>query len=194
MSRAAAADFKRLMFHNRYLLLDKRCFVAQRGESTGLLQKIDRRAIGDLAGIPNYVCVDSIERSLWIPAERQFRRLDRVHVEVAHIEGADRVGWLDNSIFESSSTAEMAGYGASFDGDFADTRALVFRKVSIIGTGWTRIQYSGRVSINWRPALRYDYDSVRPVLKVTNGSQSGYTPARGSFWIGRRARWLPARR
>jgi hypothetical protein len=40
----------------------------------------ETRAMQDLAGVPNYVCVDSIERSLWIPGERQFRRLDRVHV------------------------------------------------------------------------------------------------------------------
>jgi hypothetical protein len=37
-------------------------------ESTGLLEQIQLRALEDLASVPNYVCIDSIERSLWIPA------------------------------------------------------------------------------------------------------------------------------
>src|SRR5215471_9225128 len=85
-------------------------------ESTSLLAQIKQRAIEDLAGVSNYVCVDSIERSLWIPGERQFRRLDRVHFEVAHVEGADRFSWLGNSIFESRNPTVMVGYGASFGG------------------------------------------------------------------------------
>ena len=52
-------------------------------ESTDLLEQIKQRVVEELTGLPNYVCVDSIERSLWIPGERQFRRLDRIHVEVA---------------------------------------------------------------------------------------------------------------
>jgi hypothetical protein len=35
-------------------------------ESSGLLEQIKRHVIEDLAGLPNYVCVDAIERSLWI--------------------------------------------------------------------------------------------------------------------------------
>ena len=60
------------------------------GASAQTLEQIKLRAIEDLAGVPNYVCVDSIDRSVLIPAQRQFRRLDQVHLELAHIEGADR--------------------------------------------------------------------------------------------------------
>ena len=145
-------------------------------ESTSLDQ-IKQRAIEDLAGAPNYVCVDSIERSLWIPGKRQFRRLDRVHVEAAHVEGADRFSWLGNSIFESRNPTAMVGYGASFGGSFADNRGLVFTS-----TG-TKISYAGRVMMNGRLALRYDYYAPSGALTVTNGNQSGYAAARGSFWV-----------
>jgi hypothetical protein len=40
-------------------------------ESADFLQQIKFRVTEDLAGVPNYICVDSIERSLWIPGERQ---------------------------------------------------------------------------------------------------------------------------
>jgi hypothetical protein len=146
-------------------------------ESTGLLEQIKQRAIEDLANVPNYACVDSIERSLWIPGERQFRRLDRVHLELAHIQGADRFSWLGNSIFQSRTPTTVVGYGASFGGDFADNRALVFKN------DWTRISYAGRVTIDGRPALRYEYDDPRGALAVTHGNQSGFTAARGAFWI-----------
>src|SRR5215469_766537 len=139
--------------------------------------QIKLRVAEDLAGVPNYICVDSIERFLWIPRDHQFRRLDRVHLELAHIEGADRFSWLGNSIFQPRTPTAMVGYGASFGGDFADNRVLVFKN------GWTKISYIGGVTMDGRPALRYDYDAPGAVLRVTNGNQSGYTPARGSFWI-----------
>jgi hypothetical protein len=146
-------------------------------ENTVLLRQIKQRALADLGSVPNYVCFDSIERSLWIPDIRQFRRLDRLHLEVAHIEGADRFSWLGNSAFQSKAPTAMVGYGASFRGDFADNRALV------LANRWTKISYAGRVTIEGRPALRYEYDVHRGVLAVSNASQSGFAAARGAFWI-----------
>jgi len=146
-------------------------------ESTPLLEKIRQRAIDDLASVPNYVCVDSIERFLFIPAEHKFRRLDRVHVELAHVDGADRFSWLGNSSFQSRSPTVMVGYGASFGGDFADNRALIFKNTS------TKISYSGPETINGRPALRYEYDAAHGALGVANGNLTGFTPARGAFWV-----------
>jgi len=146
-------------------------------ENTVILEQINQRAMADLASVPNYVCVDSIERSVWIPGEHQFRRLDRIHLELAHIEGADRFSWLGNSVFELKSPTEMVGYGTSFRGDFADNRTLVFRN------DWTKISYAGRVTTDGRSALRYEYDVHRGALAVRNGNQSGLAAARGAFWI-----------
>jgi hypothetical protein len=159
----------------RYLLL--LAVMAVSWAQTNLLEQIRQRAIADLASVPNYVCVDSIERSLLIQGQSQVRRLDRLHLELAHIEGADRFSWLGNSTFQSRSPSAMIGYGASFGGDFADTRALIFKKSS------TNISFSGRVTMDGRPALRYNYDAPRGALGVANGGQSGHTAARGSFWI-----------
>jgi hypothetical protein len=146
-------------------------------QNTELLQQIKQRAMAELWSVPNYVCVDSIERSLWIPEERQFRRLDRLHLEVAHIESADRFSWLGNSAFQSKAPTAMVGYGASFRGDFADNRALIFKNDG------TTISYAGRVTMEGRPALRYEYDVHRGALAVRNDDQSGRAPARGAFWI-----------
>jgi hypothetical protein len=146
-------------------------------ESAGILEQLKQQALRDLANVPNYVCVDSIERAAWIPGERQFRRLDRVHLELTHVEGADRFSWLGDSVFQSRSPTGMVGYGASFGGDFADNRALVFRN------NGTKIWFAGRETIDGRPALRYEYDDPGAALAVTNGNQSGSTAARGAFWV-----------
>jgi len=146
-------------------------------ENASLLERIKQRAIDDLATAPNYVCVDSIERSLSIPGERQFRRLDRVHLELAHIEGADRFSWLGNSTFQSRTPTQMTGYGASFGGDFADNRTLIFKN------NQTKIFYAARTMLDGRPALRYEFDAPRGALRVANGDQSGLAAARGAFWI-----------
>ena len=146
-------------------------------EGADLLRQVKQHAIEDLARVPNYVCVDSVERSLWIPGEGQFRRLDRIHLELTHVEGADRFSWLGNSAFQSRNPTEVVGYGASFGGDFADNRALIFKNER------TKISAAGRTTLNDRPALRFEYENPRGALAVTNAHQSGVTPARGSFWI-----------
>ena len=146
-------------------------------ESPDVLEQIKQRVIEDLANVPNYVCVDSIERSLFIPGEHQFRRLDRVHLELAHIEGFDRFAWLGDSAFQSRNPTAMLGYGASMGGEFADNRVLIFKNTP------TKISYAGRVTIDGQPALRYEYDDPRGALGVTNDNQFGYTAARGAFWI-----------
>ncbi len=71
----------------------------------------------------------------------------------------------------------MLGYGASFKGDFADNRALVFKN------DWTTISFAGPVKIEGRSALRYEYDVHRGVLAVRSEGQSGLAAARGAFWI-----------
>jgi hypothetical protein len=146
-------------------------------ESAGLLEQIKQRATEDLARVPNYVCVDSIERSLWIPGEHEFRLLDRVHAELAHVEGADKFSWIGNSAFQSRNPTAMVGYGAGFGGDFSDNRTLVFKNRQ------TKMSYASPVTIAGRPALRFEFDHPRGALGVANGNQSGWTAARGSFWI-----------
>jgi hypothetical protein len=71
----------------------------------------------------------------------------------------------------------MVGYGASFGGDFADNRALIFQNKQ------TKIWYAGRATMGGRPALRYEFDHPRGALAVTNGNRSGFTAARGAFWV-----------
>jgi hypothetical protein len=146
-------------------------------ESPGLLYQIRQHALAELASMPNFVCVDSIERSLWVPHDQQFRPLDRIHLEVTRVDGSDRFAWLGNSVFQSRNPVAMIGYGASMGGEFSDTRALIFKNTP------TKISYAGRVTMDGLPALRYQYDDPQRALGVSNRDQFAFTAARGSFWV-----------
>ena len=149
--------------------------VAQRGAAA--LPEIKRRALADLANVPNYVCVDTIERSVWVPAAREFRRLDRIHLELAHIGGADRFAWLGNSSFESKSPTAMVGYGVSFRGDFAQNWALV------LANDATAIWFEGESSVESHAAWLYRYEVLRGGLAIRDGDRSGTAKVRGEFWV-----------
>ena len=159
------------------LLLALVLTAAAWAQTSDLLERIKQHALAELATAPNYVCVDSIERSVWIPRQNRYRLLDRIHVELSHVDGADRFAWLGNSAFESRTLTAMVGHGASFAGDFADNRALLFKNDRVT------ISYAGRVTMDGRDALRYAYDAPRGALRVSQPRVSGYAPAQGSFWI-----------
>jgi len=71
----------------------------------------------------------------------------------------------------------MLGYGAGMGGEFSDNRVLIFKNTPTI------ISYAERVTMDGRPALRYQYDDPHRALGVTNQNQFAYTAARGSFWV-----------
>ena len=143
------------------------------------LERVKHRALAESANTPNYVCANSIERSMLVPGERTFRQLDRIYLEVTHVAGADRFAWLGNSSFESGTPTAVVGHGAGFGGDFADSRNLIFKNES------TGISYAGSETMEDRPALRYEFQVPRDRggLWVGVGNQQGRAAVRGSFWI-----------
>src|SRR5580692_7635174 len=76
------------------------------------LAAIRKHALEDLSNLPNYVCVDSIDRAVRVPSEREFRLIDRVRLELAHIEDADRFSWIGSSAFLAKTDAAV-NYGLS---------------------------------------------------------------------------------
>ena len=146
-------------------------------EPAQTLDQIKQRATRELASLPNYVCIDSVERTRRIPGERGFRTLDRIRVEQAHIDGTDRFSWIGSAAFLGKGQTPT-GYGLNFKGDFADNRVLIF------GNPWTTIRFSGEDRVEGRPALRFDYEVPveRGGLSAVINNVPGRIPTRGSFW------------
>ncbi len=147
-------------------------------EEVLLLSRIKRKAIDDLARIPNYVCIESIERYRRAPRETDYTLLDRVFLEVANIAGKERFAWPGKSGFQDKAPSELIGSGASATGEFANHIAGIFKNYA------TTIRYAGKEEIDGRPAARYDYSTplMASGLTVGVGSVSGRAAIRGSFW------------
>lgn len=143
-----------------------------------LLARIKEKALDDLARVPNYTCIETIERYRRIPRDRDFRLMDRVHVEVAQIEGTERFAWPGSSAFEQKHPAEMVGYGAGATGDFAGNVAGIFKNPA------TTVRYVGNEPVEGRPAVRFDYETpaMASGLTISVGYVSGAAAIRGSFW------------
>jgi hypothetical protein len=147
-------------------------------EPATLLERVRERALADLTATPNYVCVDTIERWRRMPTERAFRLLDRVRLELAHVDGSDHFSRLGEAGFQAKGPSAIVGYGAAVRGDFADNRALIFRNSA------TEVRYVGLEPVDGKTAARFDYQVPlgRGGLTIKVESASGVAGARGSFW------------
>ncbi|HEY3739892.1 MAG TPA: hypothetical protein VGL53_08605 [Bryobacteraceae bacterium] len=143
-------------------------------ENGPLLARIRERGLAALESLPNYVCIDSVERSRRFRGDHAFRLLDGVRVELAHVDGVDRF----SRVGEGSHSDRSAEYGLSFKGDFADNRALIFKNP------WTTIRAAGQETLDKRPTWKFEYEV--PVehggLSANVDGISNRIPTRGAFW------------
>jgi hypothetical protein len=144
---------------------------------TLLLAKIKVRAGENLERLPNYTCLETIERSTRRSSGR-FQLLDVLRMEVAFVGSKELYAWPGSQEFEDRELFEMVGYGAIGNGSFALHARSVFLSNAPSFT------HAGEEIRDERRTVRYDY-------RVPIG-QSGYRlrvrPAEGivgyhgSFW------------
>jgi len=79
----------------------------------------------NLASLPNYTCLESIERTVRRPASKKLLFHDRIHIEVAFIEAKEVFSWPGAASFESDLLQKIPEAGVSGAGGFGGwTRAL----------------------------------------------------------------------
>jgi hypothetical protein len=149
-----------------------------RPPDSNLLERIRIRMAQNLNGLPNYTCLETIERSRRKPAGRKFEPLDRVRLEVALVEGKEVFGWPGGEKIAESEITNLVS-GTIGNGDFA-----LFLKSIFLGAGGT-FHSGGETTLDGKRAMRFDY--AVPL------SASGYhlrmpprqalVPYHGSFWV-----------
>ncbi len=147
-------------------------------EETLLLARIKAKALEDMARLPNYACIETVERYRRAPQRRDFTLMDRMHIEVAKIGDRERFAWPGKSAFAHDIPADMVGHGASATGDFWGNISAIFSNPD------TTFRYSGEGLAGGAPAVRYEYQIPARAsgLTVTVGPASGRAGVRGSFW------------
>lgn len=146
-----------------------RAGVADAGDSA-LISQSRKAVAGMLVRLPNYTCLETLERSDRAVRQKKFQTLDRVRVEVAYVDGQELYAWPGSPQFDISDLRQViTGQGAFGTGDFGQLLRATY-------TADTPLQLAGKDSIQGRDAWRLTgqvpaglshYDVIVPPVKAT---------------------------
>lgn len=145
-----------------------------------LLARIKQHAADNLSRIPDYVCLETIERFRQPQHSRQFVPVDTVRVEVAEVGNRELFAWPDARPLGTVRPESLIGFGAIGTGTFAG-----FVRGTFAERGPT-FQYLGQEKIDGRPAVRYDFkvSLLMSGFSVDDGKRQDKVAYSGSFWAG----------
>ncbi len=144
-----------------------------------LLARIKVHMEQNLTRLPNYTCVETVERSRRRAPARKFELVDALRLEVAMIGRKELYSWYGENQFQERDLIDMVGGGAIGTGDFALHAYSVFLSSAPAYT------YAGERMLDNRLTIRYDYrvpllSSGYRIRVPPREARVGY---RGSFWV-----------
>lgn len=144
-----------------------------------LLSKIKRAMQTALENVPNYTCLETIEREHLTPKARTFNRTDTVRLEVAELEGRELFSWPGASKFEEKSLTDFMAGGLVGNGAFALHSREVFMSNAAV------FEYRGEEQFQGRPAYRYDFriSSMLGGYKIAANGHSALVGQSGYFLV-----------
>ena len=91
-----------------------------------LLGRTRYHMVETLRRIPNYTCLETIERSVRAPKSRRATLVDALRLEVAVVDGKELFSWPGERQFKERDLRELAPGGAIGNGNFALHAKSVF--------------------------------------------------------------------
>jgi len=142
-----------------------------------LLARIRQNVQRELAHLPDYTCLATVERSARHRAAHLQERVDIVRVEVAHLGDTELFSLPGANRFEEQLPSQIVGSGLATTGEFALHLRSVFARS-------TAITWHGEEDLDGRRALRYDFGvpSLFDSWTIRVGGVSAEVGTRGSFW------------
>jgi hypothetical protein len=123
----------------------------------------------NLARLPNYTCVETIERSGRPQSIHHFTLIDRLRLEVAYVAGRELYSWPGAGSFEEKSISEIVGRGAAIStGDFALHAHAVFSSDA------PEFTWAGDGERGGRKTVRFDFRV--PLARSRYQIQTGAAP------------------
>lgn len=154
---------------------------AQVSPELRLLGQIKQKMAQNLSRIPNYTCIETMERSHRASRNEKFKVADTVRLEVALVNGKELFSWPGAGRFEEKPLSDLVPGGMTSTGDFALHARTVFLTRS------PSFQYVGEETLGERRAVRFDYRV--PLLlsgyRMHIGEKQAAVGYRGSFWADR---------
>jgi hypothetical protein len=143
-----------------------------------LLARIKQKTEQTLSHLPDYICLETIERWRKPSQSSSFRPTDTIRFEVAHVGGTELFAWPGASQLGEKSLSEMVGSGTIGTGAFSLCLRSVFGGTAPVFT------YVGEERIGDRRAVRYDYriSVMNTPIQLRSGAGHGFAGESGSFW------------
>jgi hypothetical protein len=145
---------------------------------TDLLGRVRVKVRENLTRLPNYTCLETIERAQRRKSTDKFTVSDNIRLEVAYVEGKELFGWPGAAKIEEPDIRKLVR-GAIGNGDFAITPRNIFFTPS------AKIQLAGETDIGGKHAVRFEFSVPRSanVYSIESDSARDYVGLQGSFWV-----------
>lgn len=154
---------------------------AQAPESsfTATLARIRARVVRDLNQLPNYTCLETIERSSQEANSKRFQLLDLVRLEVALVDNTEIFAWPGSRGFESAKLRDLVPGGAIGNGSFALHARSVFDGRA------AQVERVGETKLGNRRAMEYRYTvtRARSTFSLRHGDVEAKVGYGGSFFV-----------
>lgn len=151
---------------------------AQQAPPDAVLARIRSHMAENLRNLPNYVCVETIERSRRLPRALTLVGTDRLKLEVAHVGERELYAWPGDEELGKLDLGTLAGGGMIANGAFALRARVLFLGNDAI------FHFAGREQSRGRELLRYDFRisaGSKHFMLVSTGA-GGFVGEHGSFW------------
>ena len=120
--------------------------------SAELLARIRQRMVDNLARLPNYTCLETIERRAGPVDSRRLALIDRLRLEVAYVGRRELYAWPGAKRFEEKPIDEIVGRGAAIGlGSFALHAQAIFHSNA------PEFSWAGESEQNGRKTVRFDF-------------------------------------
>jgi hypothetical protein len=134
-----------------------------------LLERIRQRMTENLARLPNYTCLETIERTARSAGSRRFTLVDRLRLEVAYEGGKELYAWPGAKTFDERPIDQIVGPGGAIgSGSFGMHARAVFTTDAPV------FSWAGEREQSGRKTVRFDFQV--PLEKSRYGVQTGAAP------------------
>jgi hypothetical protein len=143
------------------------------------LARFKQKIRQDLSQVPNYTCLEIMERSPRQPRSNSFQLSDTVRLEVSNVDGKELLAWPGARRFEDKNLTTFVTSGLIANGMFALHAHNLFVK------DIAAFVYRGEENLNGRGAIRYDYRTPQFLseYRIRIGGASAMVAIKGSFWF-----------
>ena len=144
-----------------------------------LLARFKEKIRQNLEQIPNYTCLESVQRSERGRRAHAFKPIDTLLLEVTSADNQELLAWPGARRFEEADLSSFVSSGLIGDGLFSMHARSIFVDNSSV------IRYHGNEEIAGRPVARYDFQKNQAWsgYQIRTSSGKAIVGTKGSFWF-----------